>query len=339
MKDMEQIEEMLNYYIDGELDERKSNEVKRLIDNDKEIYGLYDSLKRHKNIMDAVPHEPAPQGLCDNITAQLEREILLADTGIYSHSAGRRHLMIRRLMTAAAVLALAAVLSTVVFDIFVPKSSRDQILSNTFRKKPIKQVLYEKPFAEPPVEDKKIVAVKPIDIPFVAILTLKTNNPIEVDWLVAKALTTTNLFSRTTAIDRQAKNVRYAINCDNQSLANLVQELSFVWPQCTETKIDIGTEQMGKYITVSNISAEQAMEICKAEDFGQRMRIAADLGIINKFTSPDMLDRLYAAKSIDYDSLISQKPIITSTEKIQSASLPADDNTKNATLTIIVMSE
>ena len=341
MKDMEQIEEMLNCYIDGELDERKSNEVKRLIDNDKEIYGLYDYLKRHKNIMDAVSQIPAPEGLCDNITAQLEREILLADSGTYSHRAGRRHLMVRRLMTAAAVFALAAVLSIVVFDIFMPKSSREQFLANTFRKKPIKQVLYEKPFAEvkQPEEDKKIVTEKSRDIPLVAILTLKTNSPIEVDWFVAKALTTTNLFGRTTAIDRKAGSVRYALNCDSQSLAGLIQELSFVWPQCTETKIDVGTEQAGKYITVNNITAEQTMEICQAENFEQRIRIAGDLGIINKFTSPAVLDRLYASTSVDYDLLASQKPALTSTEKTQIVNQPADTSLKNATITIIVTSK
>ena len=135
MKDMEQIEELLNSYIDGELDERKSNEIKRLIDNDKEIQSLYDSLKRYKSLMQTVSQLPVPEGLCENITTQLERHILLADTDIYSHKAGRRHLMVRRLMTAAAVIALAAVLSVIIFDIFVPKSSRQQLHDKCAEKK------------------------------------------------------------------------------------------------------------------------------------------------------------------------------------------------------------
>ena len=49
MKDTEHIEELLNSYIDGELDERKINEVKRLLDNNKEAAAIYDSLKRYKN--------------------------------------------------------------------------------------------------------------------------------------------------------------------------------------------------------------------------------------------------------------------------------------------------
>jgi len=338
MKDMEQIEELLNCYIDGELDERKSTEIKRLIDNDSQIHNLYDSLKRYKNLMDTVSQVPAPEGLCDNITAHLERGVLLADTQIYSLKAGRRHLMTRHFMTAAAVIALAAVLSIVIFDIFVPKSSRQQLLSSVLRKKPIKQVLYEKPFADTkPLQDIKVVPAKSYDVPFVAVLTLKTNNPIEVDWFVAKALTTTNLLSQTAAIERQSGTVRYVINCNNQSLADLIQELSFIWPQCTNTKIDIGTEQAGKYVTINNISAGQAMEICKAENFVQRLRMANDLAIINKFTAPAVIDRLYAAADIDSDLLVAQKPALTSVEKTQTAGQSSND-VKNATLTIIVIS-
>jgi L-fucose mutarotase/ribose pyranase (RbsD/FucU family) len=338
MKDMEQMEEILNSYIDGELDERKSNEIKRLIDNDSQIHSLYDSMKRYKKLMDTVSQQPAPEGLCDNITSHLEREVLLADTDISSHKAGKRHLMIRRLMTAAAVIVLAAILSIVIFDIFVPKSSRQQLLSNALRKKTIKQVMYEKPFAETKQEeDKKIVPEKIYDVSLVAILTLKTNNPIEVDWFVAKALTTTDLFSRTAAIDRQPGSVRYVINCDKESVASLMQELSFVWSQCTDAKMDIGTEQTGKYITVNNISAAQVVEICKAENFGQRLRMANDLAIINKITTPAIADRLYADADIDYDLLVTQKPALTSTEKTKIAGQPSD-NIKNATLTIIVIS-
>jgi hypothetical protein len=340
MKDMEQIEELLNSYIDDELDERKSNEVKRLIDNDKEIQSLYDSLKRYKSLMQTVSRLPVPEGLCENITAQLERHILLADTDIYSHKAGRRHLMARRLITVAAIIVLAAILSVIVFDIFVPKSSREQLMTNVLRKRATKQVLYERPFDETkqPQEDKQIVPETTVDAPLVAILTLETDKLIEVDWLVAKALTTTNLFNQTAAIDRQPGSVRYVLNCNKDSLVSLMQELSFIWPQCTNTKMDIGTEQAGKYITINNISTQQMLEICKAESFGQRLRMANDLAVINKVTSPAVIDRLYAAADIDYDLLKPQKPVLTSIEKTQTVNQLLD-NTKNVTLTIIVISK
>jgi hypothetical protein len=340
MKDLEQIEELLNSYIDGELDERKINEVKRLIDNDKEIESLYDSLKRYKNLMQTVSQPPVPEGMCENITARLERHILLSDTDIYSHKAGKRHLMIRRLITAAAIIVLAAVLSAIIFDIFVPKSSRQRLITNATKKRTTKQVLYERPFDETkqPQEDKQIVPESTVDAPLVAILTFETNRLIEVDWLVAKALTTTNLFNQTAAIDRQPGSVRYVLNCSKDSLVSLIQELSFIQPQCISTKMDIGTEQAGKYITINNISSQQMLEICKVESFGQRLRMAGDLAVINKVTSPAVIDRLYAAEDTDYDLLKPQKPVLTSVEKIETVN-QLSDNTKNATITIIVISK
>jgi len=339
MKDMEQIEELLNSYIDGELDERKSNEIKRLIDNDKEVFDFYDSLKRYKNLMDAVGQVPSPEGLCDSITKQLERQILLADTGIYSHRAGKRHLIVRRFMTVAAIIALAAVLSMIILDIFVPKSSRDKFFSNATRKQSFKQVLYEKPFPDekPPQQDKRIIPAKNYDVPLVAVLTLQTESPIEVDWLVAKALTTTGLFNQTVAIDRQPGSVRYVLSCSNESVANLLAELSFVWPQCRSAKLAIGTEQAGKYITINNISAQQAMDVCRADNFSVRLRMAGDLAIINR-AAAENIEKLYAIDNIDYEKLYSQKPALASTEKAQDVNLPATGD-RNAAITIVVVNK
>jgi hypothetical protein len=339
MKDMEQIEELLSEYIDGELDERKSNEVKRLIDHDKEVFDLYDSLKRYKSLMDSVSQTPCPDGLGDSINKQLERQILLADTSVYSHSAGRRHLIIRRFMTAAAMIALFAVLSFVILDIFIPKSSRDKFFANTMRKKSFKEVLYEKPFpnesASAPQQDIPIIPAKGNDMPLVAVLTLETKNPIEVDWLVAKALTTTGIFNQTTAIDRQPGSVRYVINCSDESVVNLLAELSFLWPQCRSAKLDISAEQTGKYITVDNISAQQAIDICRADTYPVRLRMAGDLAIINR-AAAENIEKFYTIDSIDYEQLYAQKPVLASAEKLPDANLPpAGDRT--AAITIIVL--
>ncbi|MDD5133873.1 MAG: hypothetical protein PHP01_00500 [Phycisphaerae bacterium] len=338
MKDIEHIEEMLNSYIDGELDERSSTEVKRLIDNDKEVFALYDSLKRYKSLMDTISQTPCPEGLHENITKQLERQILLADVDSYSHRAGKRHLIVRRLMTAAAIVVLGGILSLVVMDIFVPKSSRDKLISDAMGIKPIKQVLYEKPFPdEPPPQDKKVVQKKHYDLPLVAVLTLQTDKPIEVDWLVAKALNTVGLFKQTSSIERQTGSVRYVLKCSKTSLLNLLGELSFVWLQCANAKLDIGAEQTGKYVTVDNITAEQMMDICKADDSAVRLRMANDLAVINN-TAAESVEKLYIADSLDYEKLLARKPAIASTEKIPDTNQPVD-NSLTSTITILVVSK
>lgn len=338
MKDIEYIEELLNSYIDGELDERKGNEVRRLIDHDTEVRGLFDSLSRYKKLMGSIPPVAAPEGFAEGVAKRLERQILLADTEVYHHSAGRRHLIIRRFMTAAAIVVLGAVLSLIVFDIFVPKSSRDKLVDSAMGRKQKPQVLYEKPFADAqPVEDKPIVVqpVKTSPVPMVAKLTLITESPVETDWLIGKALMNTGLFDKTVAVDRKTGSVRYVLNCGEVSLINLINELSFIWPKCSDAKLGIGTEQAGKYVCVNNITAQQVLEICKADSYGQRIRMANDMAIINNATATDVVKKYLVQEDINYDLLIPDKPVLTSAEKAEP--VKSESSADQSSLTIMVI--
>ena len=204
--------------------------------------------------------------------------------------------------------------------------------------KTIKQVLYEKPFPdEPPPEDKKVVRQKLYDLPLVAVLTLQTDKPIEVDWLVSKALNTTGLFKQTSSIERQTGSVRYVLKCSKTSLLNLLAELSFLWPQCQAAKLDIGAEQTGKYVTVDNITAQQTMDICRADDSSVRLRMANDLAVINR-AAAESVEKLYFADSLDYEKIIARKPAIASAKKIPDTNLPID-NSLTSTITIMVVSK
>ena len=340
MKDIELVEELLNSYIDGELDERKSNEVRRLIDNDPEVRKLFDSLSRYKKLIGCVTPVSVPEGFSEGVAKQLERQILLADTNVYHHRAGRRHLILRRVMTAAAMIVLLAVLSVVIFDIFVPKSSRDKLVGDVMARKQKTQVMYEKPFEEVQPAQEEVVAVKPADtvtVPLVARLTLTTENPVETDWLIGKALTNTGLFDKTVAVDRKTDSVRYVLNCSRESLVSLLGELSFIWPECTDAKLEVGTEQAGKYVAVNNATAEQVLDICKADSYSQRIRMANDIAIINDASMADVAKQYIAKDNIDYDLLLPNKPVLTSTEKVP---VPQTSNSSDqASITIIVVSK
>jgi hypothetical protein len=339
MKDMEQIEEMLNSYIDGELDERKANEVKRLIGNDEQVRRTFDLLSRYKKLTASVSPVAAPEGFCESVTKQLEREILLADTSVYHHhSAGSRHLIVRRLLTAAAIIVLMGVLSVIVFDIFVPKSDRDKFVNNALNRKQKPQVLYEKPFADAKPAEDAIIAVPPqktSPIPVVAKLTLVTESPVETDWLIGKALMNTGLFDKTVEIDRKTGFVKYVLSCDRDSLVTLVGELSFIWPNCTDAEFQIGTEQAGKYVTVNNVTAQQVLEICKADNFDRRMRIANDIAIINNAAATDVLRNYFAKQDTGSELFMPDKPVLTSPEKVQQSK--SNNSGPKATLTILVI--
>ncbi len=315
MKDFEQLEELLNSYIDGELDERKANEVKRLIDNDKQARKTYDSLHRCRQLLSSLSHTSAPEGFCESVTRDLERNILLADTEVYHNKKGKRRLVFRKMMTAAAMLALVAALSYVVFDIFVPKTARQKFADNVLsRKKP--QLLYEKPFAQAPEPEqvKEVPALKGPAVPLVARLTLVTESPVETDWLIGKALMNTALFDKTLSVDRKTGYIKYVLSCDRNSLVSLLGELNFIWPKCSDAALEVGTEQQGKYITVNNISARQTLDICRADTYNQRVRMASDIAMINQVAVADVLKDYLAKQNADSEFIVPDKPVLTSSE-------------------------
>ncbi|HBG26997.1 MAG: hypothetical protein A2Y10_20220 [Planctomycetes bacterium GWF2_41_51] len=336
MKDIEQLEELLNSYIDGELDERKSNEVKRLIDNDKNARLAFESLHRCRKLLGSLRPSAAPEGFCESVTRDLERNILLADTEVYQHSKkGKRRLIYRHFITAAAMIALVAALSYVVLDIFVPKSARQKFADNVLNRKPKPQVLFEQPFAQAPEQDIVVAAPKGPSVPLVAKLTLITDSPVEADWLIGKALMNTALFDKTSAVDRKTGSVKYVLSCDRNSIVSLIGELNFIWPKCSDATLQIGTEQQGKFITINNVSARQTLDICKADNYNHRLRMASDIAMINQIAVTDVLQNYLAKQNADSDFIVPNKPVLTSSEKIEK---PLSDNVSepaNFTITII----
>lgn len=337
LKDLEYIEELLNSYIDGELDERKNNEVKRLIDNDQDVKHLFESLSRCKNLVGSLRPATVPEGFSESVIRNLERNILLADTEVYQHhKKGKRRLVFRHFLTAAAMLALVAMLSYVVFDVFVPKSSRQKFADNVLNRKQKPQVLYEKPFADVlPPQDVAVAVPKGPSVPLIARLTLITESPIETDWLVGKALMNTGLFDKTSAVDRKTGSVKYVLSCDRNSLVNLIGELNFIWPKCSNATLEMGTEQQGKYVTINNISARQILDICKADNYNQRIRMASDLAVINEIAVADVLRNYFAQQNTDSEFLIPDKPVLTSSERTELPKTNTAAEPANFTITVI----
>lgn len=343
MKEIENIEELLNSYIDNELDERKGNEVKRLIDNEPEVRQLFETINRHKLLVNALRSAAAPEGFSESVTRSLERQMLLADTGIYQHKKGKRRLAFRHFLTAAAMFVLLAALSYVVLDVFVPQSTRQKFTDSVFRRSTKPKIIaadapdFAKPIADSPLETPKGPAV-----PLIARLTLVTENPVELDWLIGKALMNTSLFEKTLSVERRTDFVKYSLSCERSALTGLLSELTSIWPKCSDTMMEVGTEQPGKFVTVNNISAQQTMDICKADSYNLRMRIANDLAVVNQTAQTDFLRSYFARQNSGSELLTADKPALTSAEKSEqtdevSQSAQTIISSDSANLTIIVM--
>ncbi|MCD4831325.1 MAG: hypothetical protein K8R02_05880 [Anaerohalosphaeraceae bacterium] len=337
MKEFDKTEELLNSYLDGELDERRSTEAKRLIDHDEDVRAKYETLEKYKSLVEALPCDKAPGNTFEEITHRLEREVLWDNSPESSYKAGRRHLFLRRLVTTAAVLFLAAGLFVIIFDVFVPESTRKQFVANFGRERQ-SQVLYERPFADAKMEPTVVedVRVEPENSPIVPLsakLVFKTSAPIQVDMFVGKAIMNRQLFAKTTAVVRKSSSIYYELECDKSDLISLIDDLAILWKKCQDVQMSVETEIFDNYVTIDRISASDVLEICQVQNYNQRMRMAEDISKINAVSPAAMvIEKLYAGGTdIDLNMFELPKPVLTEPEDVQAKTI--EDPAK---LTIIV---
>ncbi len=122
MKEEPNIDELLNGFIDGELDQRHQTEVQRLITHDAQIAERLRELQKCKVLVGSLPCVEAPAGMAEQIKASLETSALLGrQPESFDAREGARHLLVRRVLAAAAMIGLVAVLAAVVYTIVAPE--------------------------------------------------------------------------------------------------------------------------------------------------------------------------------------------------------------------------
>ncbi|MHC4288607.1 MAG: hypothetical protein ACYSSK_00865, partial [Planctomycetota bacterium] len=119
-----EIEELLSDLVDEQAGDRQKTEFKRLVAHDPGLIDQLAAMQRQRDILNALPVESAPDSLADDITATLERKLILGDTPAQKKTiAGTSHLFLRRVLTTAAMLLLPlGLLFFVVFEIMRPPS-------------------------------------------------------------------------------------------------------------------------------------------------------------------------------------------------------------------------
>lgn len=121
MKKYDEIEELLNGYLDGELSHRQQTEVKRLISNDPEIAERLRELESCKKLVGSFGNQTPPEEIIEDIKSALERKTLLQDAPLPEEPhKGRRQLFLRKVISYAAMILLGLILAAVVYKITGP---------------------------------------------------------------------------------------------------------------------------------------------------------------------------------------------------------------------------
>lgn len=310
------IDELLNSFIDGELDARHQTEVQRLIQHDPQIAERLLTLQKCKRLVSSLPYTEAPQGLLGDIKASLkERKPFIQparDEQRRREREGARHLLVRRLTAATAMIGLVAVLAAVIYSVVAPET------------------VTEKPVA---VEQRQPsgVAEKPVEITlarmeFSGRLELKTSSLPEVAAFLNKAIEYDIPSDQRSAAVPDKLRESHTLICSRQNLRLLLDDLNTIWDKIDSATLFVGTDRLEGQIAVNAVTPEQIIEIAKQDDFETQIKTAKFFAAMNNIAERSPGKEVQVAIDNTAPRLLTiPKPVLTS-----GVSHPQAENEKTA---------
>jgi len=220
MKEIPNIDELLNSFIDAELTQRHQTEVQRLISHDPQVAQRLRELQKTKMLVNSLPAAEAPADMPERVKALLEKmPIPREQPSRFDRRKGARYLLVRKVLAAAAMIGLVAALTAVVYTIVVPESHTP---ATGFR----------------------------------ARLELKTSNLPAVDAAISKAIENSGL-SGFVSPRRQGNKSVYAITCSRDAFGLFLADMQNVWGRFDSATLFVDAKPPGKQVVVNDVSAEQ----------------------------------------------------------------------------------
>jgi hypothetical protein len=306
----ERIDELLNSYIDDELTTEQKAEVESLVDHDKEIAQRLQQFQKCRILVGSMPYAEAPVSVLEGVKASLAGRALPSEKQpAYEEQAVKKFVLIRKVLAAAAMIALAAVLSAVIHR-FVPLQTA-------------------------PEESVDTVAASG----FSGRLELKTSALNAVDAFIKSAIDDNGLSASINPERRQSRRI-YSLDCSREGLNSLLADLDDIWSELDSATLFVNTEVFGVQTVVDAVTTEQIAEIAGQENSVRRIELAKDFGVLNNIAENLPDKEIRAAIDAGNSNLSQQwrmlKPVLTSTPK--AINKPADhpEDKQKVRLTIIL---
>ena len=302
----ERIDELLNSYIDDELTAERRAEVERLIDQDAKIAQRLRQLQKCQILIGSMPFAEAPASVLEGVRASLEGSSLpIEKQPAYEQ---KKYLRLRKVLAAAAMIGLAAVLSAV-FHRIAPLQNAP-----------------EKPAAP-------MVAASG----FSGRLELKSSSLKAVDAFIKSAIDDNGLSVSINPEHRQSRRV-YSLNCTREGLHALLDDLDNIWTELDSATLFVNTQTFGTQTVIDAVTTRQIAEIAGQDSSERRIKLAKDFAVLNNMAEhlPDKEIRA-AIESVD-SSLTQQwriiKPVLTSNQKADKK--PAEPSQEKQTVRLTI---
>ncbi len=326
MKEIPNMDELLNSFIDGELPARQQTEVQRLINHDEKIAHRLQQLQKCKMLLSSLSVAEAPPQILENVKASLASKPQLVEQPlVFDERAGTRHLLGRKLFAAAAMLGLVGILTAVVYTIVAPE---------TVTQRPVAVERRELPTAVDVVKPGPTI----IAAPFSGRLELRTSYLPAVVAFINRAIEDNVPSDEWIASDQSNVKEPHALICGSESFNLLLAELGNIWDKLDSAALFVDTEVFGEQVVVDAVTAEQISGIVNQGDSKRRMEVAKDFAVLN-----NMAERLPGREiltAIDDTTVVlitPPKPVLTSNQKTVKKSPTRTEESKNVHLTITVL--
>jgi len=261
------IDELLNGYIDDELATRQRTEVERLIAHDAKIERRLQQLQKCRTLVGSLPCAEAPPQVLEAVKASLASTAAIYEQTSYGRRMGKIHLLGRRMLSAAAMLALVGLLAAVVYTIVAPNTPSDG-----------PPVAVDRP-PSMIVEPAEPTAVSPA-LAFSGRLELTTSIPAEIGAVIKTTIEENGLSDSVGDVRESGKHIHY-VRCSKQGLNSLLAALENVWPRLDSAKMLIDTEVFGKEVAVDAVTTGQIAEIIDGDSQEKRIELARDFDLLN----------------------------------------------------------
>ena len=320
------IDELLSGFIDDELATRQRTEVVRLIARDPKIEQRLVQLQKCRMLVGSLPCAEAPPHILQGVKASLAAASTAPaqEEPARNERAGRIHLLGRRMLSAAAMLALVGILAGVIYTIVAPETALYQ---------PEVAVDHQPPLG---TEMLKPVSDTSAALAFSGRLELKTSALAEVAAIINRVIEENDL-SDSIGDVREANRRIYYVRCSREGLNSLLADLKGLWPNLYSATMFIDTELFGRQATIDAVTTEQIGEIIDQDSYEKRIELAKDLGVLNSMAEHMPGGEILAAIEGKGPGLMTiPRPMITGGELPNAKPTSETEAEKTVRLTIII---
>jgi len=326
MKDNPNLEELLNGYVDDELNERQRIELRRLVSHDTDAARKLEQLRRCKMLVSCLPASEAPADMLERVKSCLEKRALVGrQVSQVNEQAGARQLLFRKILTAAAMIGLVALLGTVIYTIVGPEDTTKRVVQDQPRVKAGTSTF---------ANDELTVAPEKAVARFDGRLELSTTSSTAAE-AVVKGIQANGLLVEFGPVARLTKG-SYSVRCSGSELELLLDDLESIWHEFDSATLFFDSDTSGATAVVEGVTIDQVNRIINQSSLSKRVEVARDIAVLNNVARRmPARDYLEAVETRIPPLTIIPKPRLTGDEATIKKTIPTEKQ-RNVHLTILV---